>query len=286
MTTTWSTTDKTAGCALSGGNLVATFTGNNQGVRAIDRVYNGKYYWEVAFTTSPLNLGVGVCLGTTTLSTIFSASSANTSANLAGNGTITLFGTSTGINIGTFSAGGVACIALDADADLIWFRSGAAGNWNNNASNNPATGVGGISIAAFAAGPMGLYPHAGCANSSAATANFGATAFTGAVPAGFTSGFPDSTALVNRGVVTQAGVEQWGQGAPAAQVTQTALEVWGGITAGPRSALVTQIAVEQWAVPPPNLALVTQVALEQWANVPLVPSIVIRGNVAVTINTG
>jgi hypothetical protein len=39
-------------------------------------------------------------------------------------------------------------------------------------------------------------------------------------------------------------------------------------------------------VPPPNLALVTQVALEQWANVPLVPSVVIRGNVAVTINTG
>lgn len=69
--------------------------------------------------------------------------------------------------------------------------------------------------------------------------------------------------------VTQTAVEQWGQGAPAAQVTQAALEVWGGITAGPR------------------VALVTQLALEEWAPVPVVvPPVVIRGNVAVTINTG
>jgi len=46
---------------------------------------------------------------------------------------------------------------------------------------------------------------------------------------------------------TQIALEQWGQGAPAAQVTQ--------------------IAMEQWVVPPPPSVQLTMIALEMWASV-------------------
>jgi len=62
---------------------------------------------------------------------------------------------------------------------------------------------------------------------------------------------------------TQVAVEEWGQGAPVARVTQAALEVWGAVTA-----VVSQIAIEEWAVAP----------------VVVPPST--GGQSAVTINTG
>jgi len=271
MPTTWSTTDKSAGVTLSGGNLVATFTGASQGVRAIDRVYTGKYYWEATFTT-PINLGIGICLGDSSLGLLSFSNAANTSVIVsAGAGLVLVFGGTVGITLGAFAAGAVACFALDASADLIWFRNGAAGNWNASASANPATGVGGLNIGTLSGlsggGAVGFYPCAsGGGGSGVATANFGATGFTGAVPAGFTSGFPSGTTLVNSAVVSQAAVEHWGPGAPVAQVTQTGLEVWGAISAVSRAALVTQLAVEQWA------------------SVPLPP--VIASQSAVSVNTG
>jgi hypothetical protein len=196
MATTWNPSDKSAGCTLSGGNLVATFPSNNSGVRSVDRVYSGKYYWEVTYTTFVSSSGAGVVLGTSALG---SDGTSNLFIIVYGSGTIALNGAATGLNIGSFSGGAVCCFALDATNDLFWARNGAAGNWNNGASNNPATGVGGISIASFGAGPMGLYAWAMAAGISGAafTVNFGATAFTGAVPAGFTSGFPDSTVMTN-----------------------------------------------------------------------------------------
>jgi hypothetical protein len=66
--------------------------------------------------------------------------------------------------------------------------------------------------------------------------------------------------------VTQTSVEHWGPGRPVAQVTQTGLEVWGAISAVSRSALITQLAVEQWA------------------SVPLPP--VTASQTAVSVNTG
>jgi len=63
--------------------------------------------------------------------------------------------------------------------------------------------------------------------------------------------------------VTQRSLEEWAQGTPAAQITQTAAEVWGGVSAASRSAILTQISVEEWArVPlPPVLGMQTAVAI-------------------------
>jgi hypothetical protein len=46
-------------------------------------------------------------------------------------------------------------MAVDLDAQLVWY-SVNGGNWNNSASANPATGVGGKSFAGIAAGPYYL----------------------------------------------------------------------------------------------------------------------------------
>jgi hypothetical protein len=123
----------------------------------------------------------------------------------------------------------VVCIALDAGARLIWFRVGAAGNWNGSAVNNPATGVGGVAITNLGVG-IQIYPSV-CFGviGDQITANFGDSAFTGAVPAGFTSGFTAGVVSPSNELATQIAAEHWGVGDPALSVQ------------------LTQIAVEQWA---------------------------------------
>lgn len=248
MTTTWNPSDKSPSVTLSGGNLVASFAGINQGVRAVDRVYTGKYYYETTFTT-PANTLFGLCIGDTSLTLLGASNTANRSVILTNGGIVFLFGASTGIFLASFSAGGVACTALDATSDRVWFRNGAAGLWNNSASANPATGIGGLDISALSSGPMGLYPCAqGGGGTGVLTTNFGASAFAGVVPSGFTSGFPDSTTLVNAAVITQAALEQWSQGAPVAQLTQAAIEQWAVLGVANPLAVVSQVGLEQWAV--------------------------------------
>jgi|SRR5215469_1660241 len=229
--TTWNPSDKTAGCTLSGGNLIATLPATNNGVRSIDRVSNGKYYWEVTFTT--MGGGVtGVCLAGTALANINSQTYLGTSCFVIGStGAIWLNGVSSGTVGGTLANGWVCGIALDATNDLIWFRNGAAGNWNNNAANNPTTGVGGISIKNIFGANMGTYACAnGGSSSSTITANFGASAFTGTVPSGFISGFPSGTAQNLAAVATTVGIEEWGVPLPTAWFTQIGTEVWSGVS--------------------------------------------------------
>ena len=50
--TTWSTTDR-LNVTLSGGNLVVTNSASAGGVRSVDKLLTGKYYWEIVNTTSP-----------------------------------------------------------------------------------------------------------------------------------------------------------------------------------------------------------------------------------------
>lgn len=244
--TTWSTTDKTALITLSGGNLIATSGGSSQGVRGIDGKNAGKYYVEYTgstWATGNTVAGFGnrnASLSSAGTGTVYY----NRSGQLSVNGSLILTG------LTALTAGAVVCAALDIDNKLIWFRVGAAGNWNGNASYNPATGVGGVSIAVLLppTSLLPLYPYT--SNwSDTITANFGDSAFVGSVPSGFTAGFPTGTPPLNA-IATQVAVEQWASPNPAAQLTQVAAEVWAAVAAGVSSALVTQIALEEWAVIP------------------------------------
>lgn len=188
---TWNPLDTSAHITLSNGNLTATSDGNaNKNlVRALIGKTVGKWYFELTYIQpnpgSGIDDGFGVFLGTEPLD-----GGASTSGNgivvQPFNGFVNSKGSFTGtqLNSGSeFAAGSLICFAVDVTNSLFWVRYLAAGQWNASGAANPATGTGGISFSLAGA----LYPGV-CFNSTihkGSTANFGASGFGGAVPAGF-----------------------------------------------------------------------------------------------------
>jgi hypothetical protein len=247
--TTWSTTDKTANITLSGGNLIATCTnGILGGARATDRQVTGKFYWEctrnVALGGTPS--GVGFTNSVVPLTTNVSTTAALGTCALIGTGTLYVDGSAIVGGFGAPANGSVVCIAVDAAARLGWFRVGAAGNWNNSGTANPATGVGGFSIPGTGVG-IPLHPAVWLnSTNEQTTANFGDTAFVGAVPSGFTSGFTAGASVPTNAIASQALAEHWLTTDPDARITQVSLEHWASVASGNLQAVVTFVALEHW----------------------------------------
>jgi hypothetical protein len=140
-------------------------------------------------------------------------------------------------SLGAFSAGGVACWALDALRGLLFVRNGAAGNWNGSATANPATGDGGLPI--FDIGGLGLLPLYPCvsflnANTTGqVTGNFGDSAFSGVVPSGYTSGFTAGasipTSVLVPGVIRETLLSTPGSLRVSGMVRETLLSTPGSL---------------------------------------------------------
>ena len=174
----WNPADKSAAVTLSNSNLTVTTSGNNTGARTTVAASSGKLYFEISSTgiSGYIGLGLAAMPFNATTSAVGVAPSS---------GWIQVNGASV-LNIGGLAS--TVSVAVDLDAKRIWFRSAPSGNWNANATYNPATNVGGVDISALS-GP--LYPMVtALLASNNATANFGASAFSGAMPAGFTSVWP------------------------------------------------------------------------------------------------
>lgn len=187
MATTWNPADRT-NATLSGGNLIAQFTAAG-GVRSVFSASTGKWYWETLLSGAATNISTGMATFGAVLSSVATAAAG---AVLAYNGVTWINGATSGTGV-AFSSGITVCVAVDAGAKLIWFRSGAAGNWNGNVANNPATGVGGLNIAALAL-PLFAIVATSASGTAVWTADFGDSAFLGAVPSGFTAGFGTAVA--------------------------------------------------------------------------------------------
>lgn len=234
--TTWNPSDLT-NVTLSGGNLVATASAINGGVRGKDPKRSGKFYIEFTVPTTQSNSNIfGFASRRTTLGTLSTQAIATVQYQTGALQLFDVFGVQiTGQPVVGALSGTVLCAAIDLDARLVWFRVNA-GNWNGSASNNPATGVGGSNIAAVGHGQgIDVYPFAFMATSgNNVTANFGASAFAQSVPSGYTSGWDDSVAAVSYAVATQMAVEEWAR-APTvyARLTQIAVEEWASVTLGP-----------------------------------------------------
>jgi uncharacterized protein (TIGR02217 family) len=242
--TAWSTTDKSASINLTNGNLTITAAGVGGGVRAADRQITGKFYWEVTATT----WGASSVVGAAAQGASLAGASPALWCNVTNAGAIQLAGVNTGSSLGARANGDVIGIALDLVNQLIWFRVAPAGNWNGNASAAPNTGVGGISLVSIGNTGVPLYPYAFLNTSGHTyTANFGDSAFSGAVPAGFTSGLTAGASIPTNALATQSALEEWAATNAPAQVTQVALEEWATTTSVATQALVTQVALEQWA---------------------------------------
>jgi hypothetical protein len=253
--TAWSATDL-SGVTLSGSNLIATSTSASSSTtmhwaRAADGQVSGKFYWEVTMTGWA---GANTAAALANHSTDLTQWNAPTLLALYNNGNLYLGGNIVKSGFTGMASGAVVCIALDVGAQLAWFRIGAAGNWNANAANNPATGSGGVSIVAIGGGAINLYPAAVFTAAEAVTANFGGGAFAGVVPSGFVSGFTAGATAPNSAIATQATLEQFLAAIALAQVTQVAVEHWVTTATVTSQALVTQVALEQWAnvTPPPS----------------------------------
>lgn len=197
--TTLNPADKDTHITLSGGNLTATGTAGWTGfARALDAKSTGKFYWETTFNATQSQSGVGVAIGSLVATTTFSGTVAPGHCGLVqsfgavwvnGATSITLGGTpASTLSFGTITSGTIICVAIDIGAKLIWWRLGAGGNWNNNASRDPAAGTGGVSIPNVGT----TYPTSCFGGADTLISNFGASAFTGAVPSGFTAGWPNT----------------------------------------------------------------------------------------------
>jgi hypothetical protein len=199
-TATWDSATATA-VTFSGGNLVATNTGTtstDQGahVAAASGKTTGKYYFEVTLTNYAGGAGVGVGVGTT--ASIYSDMSQFSmhgdmifAKGHNGSGPLWTDNSNSGFTLGARSSGDVIGIAVDLNARLICTRVSPAGAWNGSSS---VPGTSGLPIPAGTIVPFVTF---GSSFSGAAgvagnvwTANFGASGFIGAVPSGFTAGWP------------------------------------------------------------------------------------------------
>jgi hypothetical protein len=244
--TTWSATDKSANVTLSGGNLVAlNSNGANSGGRAAWSWTTGKYYWEVICNVIGGSGSSGIGVANTSAAVNFISSGYAGACALQKLGSVILNNSASVTGVGALSNGSIVCVALALDNRRVWFRRNAAGNWNANASYNPATNVGGIDFSVIGGSGVAIFPCYGTdGNLDQYTANFGDSAFTGAVPSGFTSGFLGPP-TENR--VTQVSIEEFATANPNNQATQVALEMWATTAGVTVQALVTQVALEMWA---------------------------------------
>jgi hypothetical protein len=176
-------------------NLFGNVISNEMGARVSSPIgdkTSGKWYFEIKYdtvtgVTTTFVIGIGTP-GTGYLT--WGSTAVNAVGVQCYGGYIFSNNVYMNIQLGNIASGQVIGIAVDLDARLAWFRLAPTGNWNANASYNPATGVGGVPIPPGMMVPFNtMCAGGGLVPGNIFTANFGASAFTGAVPSGFTSGW-------------------------------------------------------------------------------------------------
>jgi hypothetical protein len=156
--------------------------------------YTGKWYWEVV----PGNTGfenIGICGGGGHGTDSVNGSVGNFGQWIdrtgqigwASSGNLYYYNDSnwhTAIN--TWAATNVLGFALDID-NLLWWARVGTGNWNNNVSADPATGVGGINVPYVLSGASNglIWPGLNMGNTSATSMYLLSADFAHSAPTGF-----------------------------------------------------------------------------------------------------
>ena len=174
------------GSLIIGGGLMAFTYAGTGNIRATRQLTSMLSYWEVTISQLPSSMSLGVCTGgfNITGTTLLGADS--NSIGFEQNGSI-LLNNAVIATVQPYAQGNVVQVAVDLANRLIWFNVNG-GNWNNAATNNPATGVGGISLSGMSAF-SNIYPAFGAQVASSdptVVANFTGP-FAYAPPAGFVS---------------------------------------------------------------------------------------------------
>lgn len=176
--------NKGTNVVLSNSNLTATKAAGGIGwqmARSVLGVTTGKYYCEATWDEfSGSFTGIGIGDQDAAVSNFYGSDNNGliyiNTGDVYKNSTIST-------TIQSSAEGNVSGIAFDADAKLIWFRT-SGGNWNNNGSADPATGVGGIAFSPSMSGTYYVGLGVQTSPSDQMSINFGPT-FAGTPPAGF-----------------------------------------------------------------------------------------------------
>jgi hypothetical protein len=196
---TYATLDGTpTNATLSNGNLTATHSNSttNSGARTASVKTTGKYYFEVTINLNAALSGIEILKSSAAYAT--GGTFVSETVVLVGSGGGNPFGQilvdsgSTGFALGAITGATTLGVAVNFTNTLVWFRIAPSGNWNGNGTADPATNTNGAALAGAvvggsAAGPTCLFYGD---NTETCTFNFGASAFSGTVPSGFTSGWP------------------------------------------------------------------------------------------------
>lgn len=185
-TTTFNPSKKSTHITLSGGNLVATsdvVSPLGTDVFSVAAHATGKYYAEFTLTTNSTDSGVGIANASFMPDNGVVIGGDTNSLGYYADGNVYGNGGGTQTTLLTYTTADVIGMAVDFSSSLIWWRKNN-GNWNNSGAANPATGTGGLNYSAYLSGTF----NAGVemlAASGVWAANFGATAYTNAAPAGY-----------------------------------------------------------------------------------------------------
>lgn len=179
----WNPVDKTAAINLTNSNLKMVMTASAPAaVRATQVRAAGKWYFEILFPViAGSDAGGGFAGPGGTLATMIDIGTGFIQYR-SGN---VYFNNAVQFSNGVMSGGGVLKCAYDGTARLAWLKF-ESGNWNNNATFDPATGVGGKDVSALDG--SGFYPLVGSNNSAdTAIGRFKAADFTGSALSGYTA---------------------------------------------------------------------------------------------------
>jgi hypothetical protein len=169
---------------LGGGNLQVT--GNSpvadSGAQSTTSQASANSYIEAFF------VGLGPDTGFGFANTInypnIGATSALATTIFPTSGNIWFNGAATGLSVGVGHDNDVYAAAINFSSKLIWYKNvTTASNWNGTVGASPG-GTGGISFSALT-GPFFMFFVISAGTTNFGQVNFGATAFTGALPSGF-----------------------------------------------------------------------------------------------------
>lgn len=195
---TFNPNDMRSGIVLSNGNLTATvgsgLPNGLYGVRATAPKVTGKHYYEVHVDTLPAGspeVSIGLASQFQDLGWYSNAASQQSFACRDSDGIVVQNDSNLHSGVGGgFVEGNTIGLAIDYDLRKYWYtKNGTVWNGESTATQNPATGVGGLSFDSN--GLAWRYPWVYGTPGTQWTVNFGATAFT-YCPAGFT-GYEENT---------------------------------------------------------------------------------------------
>jgi hypothetical protein len=230
MAVTWNPADKSPLITLSNGDLTATHdaTASFNSVRGTLALPGAALvYGEFVVVAGSNNNGVGIANAAASLAN-YIGFDVNSIAYYGG-GNVFL-NNAVVASLVTFGTGSRIRWAVNLASAKIWFAKDGGG-WNNDvpANQDPAAGLGGISIGALAAGPY--FPAwSGNAN-DASTANFGAAAFAYAVPSGFSTLEAAASLTTALGPVTATAAGEGAEHAAAATLGPMLLDAEGYVGA-------------------------------------------------------